>query len=286
VVTLIPESSGPLPQFVAEHAKTPTYTICDFHVLGVEFFTPEPYGYSSPNIKVVDHHAPDPRWERFISSGALALDYIKLNAPANEAILNHTDCDSVLSAGIVTGIIPPLPEFGAAAIAADHTGEENSIADLLQEIQHERDFELSLHCLNCLLEDKPLPEIAKKSLITRLNQRNRAIQISSQAEFINDIACIVTDATIDSVLLVNLLPTAKAIVIGLPLHEDRTKAEVKIRLGMAATPGTSLQRLNIPTFLPGFGCRWNAGSNRRGGGSPLTPADAARQTATHLSTLI
>ncbi|MFM9872455.1 MAG: hypothetical protein ACKVQS_03195 [Fimbriimonadaceae bacterium] len=286
MVTLIPESSGPLPEFVAEHAKTSNYTICDFHVPGVEFFTPEPYGYSSLKIKVVDHHAPDPRWERFISSGALALEYVKTNEPANEVILNHTDCDSILSAAIVTGLIPPLPEFGLAAIAADHTGEENPIADLLQDLQHIRDFDLSLQCLNCLLEGKPIPPAGIKSLETRLYQRDRAIKLASQAEMISGIATITTDSTIDSVLLVNLLPQAKAIVITLPVHDDPTKSEVKIRLGMAAPAGTSLQRLNITDFLPGFGCRWNAGSNRRGGGSTLTPSAAAFETSTTLSNLL
>lgn len=250
---------------------------------GAEFFHPESYGYSSPNIKVVDHHAPDPRWERNISSGALALEYIKLNPPAKKAVINHADCDSILSAGIVTGLLPPLPEFGIVAIAADHTGEPNPIADLLQELQHERDFHLSLHCLNCLLENKPLPAIAKKSQRTRQIQRKRAIELIQTAKIINDIACIVTDTTIDSVLLVNLLPQVKAFVIGLPLHENPTKTEVKIRLGLAAPAGTSLQKLNIPSFLPGFGCRWNAGSNRRGGGSTLTPSEAALSTTQFLS---
>ncbi len=253
---------------------------------GAENLNPEPYGYSSPTIKVVDHHAPDPRWERFISSGALALDYIKLNEPAHEAILNHTDCDSVLSAGIVTGLLPPLPEFGVAAIAADHTGEENPIADLLQELQHERNFELSLQCLHALLEGQPLPEVAIRSQQTRLRHRDRAIELADQAEMVNDVATIITDATIDSVLLVSLLPQAKVIVISLPLHEDPTKSEVKLRLGMAAPVGTSLQKLNISSFLPGFGCRWNAGSNRRGGGSPLSPTEAAHLSANRLAQLL
>ena len=57
---------------------------------------------------------------------------------------------------------------------------------------------------------------------------------------------------------------------------------MKIRLGMAAAAGCSLQRLGIVSFAPAFGGRWNAGSNKRGDGTDIAPADYAANIADEL----
>lgn len=55
------------------------------------------------------------------------MAYVKeegIASPADCVVINHTDCDSVLSSAIIRGILPPEKRFGDAAIAADHTGEK------------------------------------------------------------------------------------------------------------------------------------------------------------------
>jgi hypothetical protein len=51
------------------------------------------------------------------------------------------------------------------------------------------------------------------------------------------------------------------------------RREAKLRLGLAAPPGLSLHDLRIEEFDSAFGGRWNAGANRRAGGTTL-PMDA------------
>ena len=82
---------------------------------------------------------------RPVSSANLALDWraASANTPTESrkaaeqavVVINHTDCDSILSSGIVSGLLDALPAYGRAALAADHTGEENAIADTLQALE-------------------------------------------------------------------------------------------------------------------------------------------------------
>ncbi len=105
------------------------------------------------DILNIDHHAPLKEFTKHISSTNLAIAWVKKNGVLNKnytVVLNHTDCDSVLSSFIIRGIFPPHEIFGEAAIAADHTGEENKIADLLQALQYKRDLEFSVRNLKLL----------------------------------------------------------------------------------------------------------------------------------------
>ncbi len=101
-----------------------------------------PYGYQvsdeSFRITVIDHHVADSYFER-LSTGNLVLEFFKHHpeGPPSDAriLITHGDCDSVLSAGMLLKVIPPLPEFGEAVMSADHTFERNLMADLLQAIE-------------------------------------------------------------------------------------------------------------------------------------------------------
>jgi hypothetical protein len=42
-------------------------------------------------------------------------------------------------------------------------------------------------------------------------------------------------------------------------------------------PGFTLHSLGIQLWNPGFGGRWNAGSNKRGGGTTIEPRDYANR---------
>ena len=120
--------------------------------------------------------------QQVISSANLALEHVSRFGAVDSGTpvaITHTDCDSILSSGIVSGRLEPRPEFGDAAIAADHTGEENSIADLLQGLDEKKNLELSFRNLSLLLSGREVEREATVALDQRRRKRDdaaRAIQ--------------------------------------------------------------------------------------------------------------
>lgn len=230
-------------------------------------------GFSVGNILNIDHHSPIVQMSRQISSTNLAIAYVAENGPVSAdavAIINHTDCDSILSFAIMRGILEPRKEFGEAAIAADHTGEANEIADLLQSIEGKRDVDFSLRNLELFLKGEPIEPEAEELLRKRIDERERTKDIVAN-EFINyqnsGIYFAILDERIDAGLLPALIPEAKLIVMFGPMPEPNTH-EVKVRLGMAAPDGMDLRKI-LKDVDPNWGGRWNAGSNKRGGGTTM-----------------
>jgi hypothetical protein len=282
---------------------------CDFYVDGIELGEEVAGGYRLGRILNIDHHAPTPRMRRRISSTNLALEMIEVGGvPLGEdavVVVNHIDCDSVLSSGILSGRLPPDPRFGEAAIAADHTGEENEIADLLQGIDAEitrrtgsprrtlRDYEYSIENLQLLWTagQERLDDLAKGALKARLQKRREAEAIVSRGGFqkAGPLHFAVVDEPIDGEFFPALLPDAAVIMLANRLSEDPPRWRVKLRLGEAAPPGLALSDLGIPDFDPNYGGRWNAGSNQRLDpdtglrGTDLSPDDYARRLAERLS---
>lgn len=110
---------------------------CDFYLTGAETWAEKAWGFQRGLVTNVDHHAPVARMRQHLSSTNLALLRVRQEgvvAAGSHIVLNHTDCDSVLSAAVLSGAVEPSDELGVAAIAADHTGEPNAIADLLQTV--------------------------------------------------------------------------------------------------------------------------------------------------------
>lgn len=108
---------------------------CDCYVIGAEHWQPVVGGYADGRIINVDHHAPTVAMARKVSSANLALERVR--APGRTSadtmlFVTHTDCDSVLSAGILSGTLAAEDRDGDAALAAAHTGDPNPIAELLQ----------------------------------------------------------------------------------------------------------------------------------------------------------
>lgn len=262
-------------------APTGRLLACDFKITGVEEWDEKPWGYESGRITNIDHHAETLAMRRHVSSANLALIYVQENGVAKNdetVVIDHTDCDSVLAAAIVRGDLEPLEVFGQAAIAADHTGEENAIADLLQALNDWRDYEYSLHCLKILLEGGVLPDAAQAALSIRFKKRERAAQLVGKGvfEMQNGIAWAVLGDSIDGEFFPPLLPNAKLIVMFYPRAKEPGKWNNKVRLGNAAPEGFSIHDL-IGPIDEEFGGRWNAGSNKRGKGSPLTPQEYIAQ---------
>ncbi len=220
------------------------------------------------DILSIDHHAPAKEFRKNISSTNLAIDWVRSKGVLGgdyRVVINHMDCDSVLAALIMRGILLPEERFGQAAIAADHTGAVNEIADLLQAIEDERNLEFSARNLQLLLVKKSLEPRAQELLEKRYADRAKAAEVvkNGDVHVLGGVSFVRLDKKIDSGFFPALIPDAQVILAFSPHEKDIGNSEVKIRLGMSAPPGLALYKLKIGDFDPTFGSRWNAGSNDR-----------------------
>lgn len=253
-----------------------TVVACDFAINDIEKHESVPGGYRSSSVMNIDHHAPTERMANRISSTNLAIAHVKVCGvvPADwPVVINHTDTDSILSASIVSGILQPDKVFGDAAIAADHTGEINPVADLLEQLMVFRDIDLSVRNLRLLLAEKPLEEIAQKRLEKRVADRLKAKQLVQAGSFkhTGQVTYVVLENKMDASLFPSLLPDATVILLFYRHKDNKNKWEVKFRIGNNVEKGFSLHKLGINAVDSVYGGRWNAGSNKRGGGTGLDP---------------
>jgi hypothetical protein len=272
-VVLLP-STGTLTveELRGQFPSGPLYA-CDFYIRGAESWDDVPGGYRHDGIVNVDHHAPTPRMARRVSSTNLALDLVRHQGPAQPRVpvaIHHTDCDSVLSAAIVAGVLPADDHFGAAAIAADHTGQADPIADLLQAIGKQRDLTLSLENLDRLMRGRDLEPEARDLLREREAERQTVQKLVENGRFRHEegLSWAIVDETVDAALLPPLLPDARLIAL---FQSAPVGWLVKLRLGLAAPEGATLNAMRVSDFDPHYGGRWNAGANIRSGGIPEGP---------------
>jgi hypothetical protein len=292
-----------LEEVEAECPGTRPIVACDFYIDGAERSAAGGEGNDAPRepgalrmgrITNIDHHAPLPEMERPLTSTKLAFEHIAAgrDPSVNSApwvVINHTDCDSVLSSALMMGLLEPDEELVAASIAADHTGEPNRIADPLQGLDEGREGDRtegqyleSLRNLRLLRSGKPLELCAQRALDLRLERRAAAARLVKDGRFthIDGVAWAILDEEIDGSFFPALLPDAAVIMLAVrhPNHPDRWV--MKLRLGASAQPGLTLHKLRIRDWDPAYGGRWNAGSNKRPpdvgvGGTTIAPADYA-----------
>lgn len=255
--------------------------LCDAYVDGIESpsaATLTPWGWVHDASENIDHHAAHSAFETTISSANLALRRVAACGVANAQVsvrITHTDCDSILSAGIVSGVLPAHDVFGEAAIAADHTGAPHPIADLLQAIEHTRSLHESFSALEALLAGHTLPEFADRALAERQARRQQAAAAVRDGRFrMHDgFAWADFDEAMEGEFFPALLPEARVIVTASPHPDDHTRRQVRVRLGQSARAGETLHALGFSRYETTFGGRWNAGSNKRGGGTEKSAAD-------------
>lgn len=256
---------------------------CDFYIEGAELAREIPGGYEIDGVMNIDHHAPALRMMRHVSSTNLAIDQINYDGkikPGGMVFVSHTDCDSVLSSAIMAGELAPDPVFGEAAIAADHTGVKNEIADVLQSLEPRRDLYFSLRNLRKLMDGQPLDWTAQPFYADRLRKREAAENLVAKNKVHMDgpLAHAVLDMKIDGELLPAKLPEA-ALILLISARTDSSRWDAKIRLGNRAPEGACLRQLRMKRFDPAFSGRWNAGSNAWNGGTDVRPEEYIRHVS-------
>lgn|GEM_PF-1016842 len=252
-----------------------TIFACDFPVRDIWKADEMPGGYRNGKIINIDHHSPTERMEKKVTSTELAMDYVRQYGTVSEKsilLINHADCDSVLAGAVLRGIIPCDRRFINAAVAADHTGGENDIADLLQsfDFRNNRDTEFCLRNLKLFLNGEEVEKEAEDMLRERKADREEVKQLVKDTKGIEKekVPLLITKKRIDTAFLPPLLPEAHVIVTAYPLPENPSKWGIKLRLGSKAQESFSLSSLPLPEE---FGGRWDAYSNTRGGGSSTEP---------------
>jgi hypothetical protein len=274
--TLVPSSNRVLPEHLLPLHPQGSIIACDFHIESIHLLgEPVESGFRLGRLLNIDHHAPVARMRRRVSSTGLAIGHVRRYGPSGGdtlVVINHTDCDSVLSSAIVLGLLPPEQAYAEASIAADHTGEANPVADLLQSLEHERDFTMSLRNLLLTGAGAPVEAAASARLGERLRRRERAAELVTAGAFrrVGELELAVLEEDTEGELFPALLPEARLVMLVVPCPEPGSW-KVKLRLGRAAPDGLSLAALRIEEFDPRYGGRWNAGSNRRGGGTAIPP---------------
>ena len=271
---------------LAEHSLGGLVYACDFYVDDAEKGTSVPGGYQTDWLVNIDHHAATVRMREKISSTSLAIDHVKMFGPVSmpdTILINHTDCDSILCSRIMSGDLEPLEIYNEAAIAADHTGEENEIADLLQALDSDgfKDHDLSFKNLQLYLTGgkQNLGQDVQMALDKRLNKRRSAYELVAGNNF-SDIGCltyaVLTEKT-DGELFLPFLKKAYVIMTASPHPDGNDTWITKIRLGSCAPKELSLKDIDFSVFDQKYSGRWNAGSNNRGGGTPVSPDEYAQK---------
>lgn len=246
---------------------------CDFYVQEVETRGVEIVGgYQYADLTNIDHHAPTERMARIVSSAPLAIEYRRRNGitKGRKVAINHTDADSILSSGIITGALECEERFARAAIAADHTGEENEIADLLQPLAAFRDKEFSFRNLELLLHSGTLEQRAEKARARRKEDRGACSRVTEKFVRRGHVYFLEGQYFNEVELFLPLFPKAEILLLHYP-SKIASKNEIRVRLGPNAPKGLWLNKLDLPNFAG----RWNAGSSRRSEKTELTAEEYA-----------
>jgi hypothetical protein len=256
---------------------------CDFKIDGAEEFEPVEGVLTSGRVWNVDHHADLLEYQAYVTSTMLASRLLRTHTPGrtSRVVINHTDCDSVLSSALMMGLIEPDSDFDAASVQADHSGEPHPIADLLQGLDETRSGDRtdeqyleSIRNLKLLLAGKPLEPAGAAAQSAREQSRKDARRIAqSTTQRPDGVAYIELQEEIDGSLFSPFLPWASVLMISMANARIPKRRIMKVRLGPAAPKHLSLHRLSITQFDPAYGGRWNAGSNKRGGGTSMPDLD-------------
>ena len=273
-IKLIPINSKITKEFIYNSFPNKKIFVCDFYIQDSEFWDEIEGGYCTNNIVNIDHHAPTDRMAQYITSTVLSIQYVNKYGPVSDdsiIVINHVDCDSLLSSHIMAGILPPLELFAEASIDADHTGKLNPISDLLQSIASKRDILYSINNLIKFLKNEKIDNEAEILKNQEIESRNIIKNYIEKGYF--KINKYVTYATLpekeNTAYYPSFFPNTWVICTGSP-YKNTNKTEFACRLGLSAPKWLKLNRLDLPE---GYNGRWNAGANGRSGGSNMDIED-------------
>jgi hypothetical protein len=74
-----------------------------------------------------------------------------------------------------------------------------------------------------------------------------------------------------------LLKNSCVIMTAIPLAGSPGTWDMNVRLGQASPANLTLKDIDFSGFDPGYSGRWNAGSNKRSGGTKIPPDDYAEK---------
>ncbi len=298
--------------------------------------------YQGREIINIDHHIPIDEMKRIVSSTNLACEYVKNNGIIQDeeydVVAHHADVDSFLATLVLRGAIPPDQGIEDTAIAADHTGRDNALADFLQASQEEKKikdangetsyqntFKYLSENLAKLLEKVNIDDLSKmksrellqllndndelkidpkmilnlesrikkrqkvKELVERLGQKEgfKEVREGSGVYYV-DVNQEIDGELAPAVFADNGI-NANVIVISYPNKDFPGRLATKVRLGeWGMINKLDLQKIDLNYFVrgidkegnkldtPGYGGRWNAGSDKRNGGTYLNGCEYAR----------
>jgi hypothetical protein len=287
-IRLFPETHSPtVEELQRQFPDARRIFAADFYLRGIEKagkLLPCGAGYElSGGVFNIDHHAPGELWERHVSTGVLACQWVRKEGViaaknGDIVVINHTDCDSVLSALILTGVLPVHERFEQAVLDADHRGTPNEIADMLQACKSLRNLPLMAEALSCYLQGEALPEVVRNQVEQLHESRLVVKQLVDRGKYQerNGVVLIKCDRYFESDLFLNHFPDARVLVVECPSEKSPSVMITRLRLGACIESGLSLHRLGLTDIDPHFGGRFNAGSNKRGLEAAIVMGQAPR----------
>lgn len=220
-------------------------------------------------VACIDLHADDTRMYRYVSATPLICSIVQdFGLPTRfgyRIAINYTDADSVLSAFIACGLCDANdPRFSEAAMAADHTGKENFIGDILNGIEDKRDVSFSWQSLKAALEGTALPLEAQKGLEKRKRDREYTLNAVQKGCFIQAFPGVYIyqaqegESLMRTEYVCGAISDARVILTAAKSRYGEG-FDYKARVGLDWPAGKSIQSLGLPQF----GGRWNAGGTVR-----------------------
>ncbi|MDA2922881.1 hypothetical protein MYX07_06485 [Patescibacteria group bacterium AH-259-L07] len=292
-ISLIPLTAKVTVEMLREQVSSGSIYALDYQIYGDDYAPPVEkwselrsrdgmlLGFHRNGIINLDHHADHSEMERAFSTTNAIITFVKEHGLVTNTpiLIHHTDCDSTLSSLILSGALSPDDQFGEAAIAADHTGAINEIADLLQALENKRDLQYSAGQLHCLLRGSALNAESQNLLDQRRREREHAKAVSFK-DIGDGVYLGQSNQSVEGAFFPALHPSARIIVYASP-YKETTRWYVRIRAGQRWPEGASINKLQ----LPDFGGRWNAGSTGRGCGTSFTPRAYAELVRNRLRTV-
>lgn len=238
--------------------------------------------YPDFNLINLDHHSDHIQFEAAVSTAIQCNIFNQSRNRQNKsnelAILSHTDCDSILS--LVALSNPNLHfqfkiAFAHAVISADHMGNENLIADVLQSIEKLRDVNQSVEVLKSLLSGKSisdLPTDIQERYAVRKGQREIAQAMVQEGLFSHagsGVYFVESEKSIPTEIFPQYFNqagiNAKVILIGSKSPDYVGKYKIAVRAGLALPSEVSLLKISDELSLRkfGFGGRNRAGNTGR-----------------------